>query len=418
MRLLLVAFGSQGDIRPMVALGAGLRAAGHEAVLPADRVFRPMIERHGIEFVELPGDLRAEMAAVQAGLLRSGTSPRFLIRAIVAGWAQHSVPWARRLLEVARGADAVVAAGLGIYLGLSVAEALGVPVLLGTPVPVAPSRAYPPAMIPPRRLPGPVNLVLHHAFGLLVWHLMRPSLNRGRREALGLPPMTARRLLRLVREGSVLQLHAYSPVLVPPAPDFPPEVRVTGAWRLADTEGWTPPEGLLRFLAAGPPPVYLGFGSMAGADPVAATRLALEALGGRRAVLATGWGGFSADLPLPGTAYALDEAPHDWLLPRMSLAVHHGGAGTTHAVARAGIASVVVPFLGDQPFWAWRLRELGAAPAALLRRKLTAPALAAAIAAAEDPAMRARAAALGEGLQAEDGVAAAVAAIERRLSCR
>ena len=421
MRFLLVGLGSQGDVRPMVALGAGLRARGHDVAFPADRLFRPMIERHGLEFVELEGDLRAAMAGVQDLLFQRGTSPRAMMRAITGGAAEHAVAWARRFRMAARGVDAVIGSGLGFYAALSAAEAEGVPFILAAPVPLMPTPAHPPAMLPPSmfprwRLPGPLNLALHHLLAALVWQALRPSVNLARAEALGLPPLSLRQVWRRMREENWLQLHAYSPALVPDPPIPWPNAHVTGAWELAEAAGWSPPEGLDAFLAAGPPPVYVGFGSMAGTDPEAATRLVLEALGGRRAVLATGWGGLSAATPLPDRVYPLAEAPHDWLLPRMALAVHHGGAGTTHAVTRAGIPSVVLPFLGDQPFWGERLFALGAAPPPILRRRLTAPALAQAIAAAEAPAMAATAAELGVRLRAEGGVAQAVSLIEGAIS--
>ncbi len=89
-------------------------------------------------------------------------------------------------------------------------------------------------------------------------------------------------------------------------------------------------------------------------------REALTALRGRRVLFYPGWGDVAA-ADLPAGVYLLEGAPHGWLFPLTTLVVHHGGAGTTHAAARASVPSVVVPFAGDQFFWADRLREAGAA---------------------------------------------------------
>jgi sterol 3beta-glucosyltransferase len=177
---------------------------------------------------------------------------------------------------------------------------------------------------------------------------------------------------------------------------------------------WTPPPALAAFLDAGPPPVYVGFGSMAGIDPAATTRIVLDAVAraGVRAVLASGWGGIAADAA-PPSVFLLDDAPHDALFPRMAAVVHHGGAGTTAAGLRAGVPGVLCPFGVDQPFWGARVQALGAGPAPIPQRKLDAVRLADAIrVAVDDPTMRGVAQRIGAAIHAEDGVGAAIECIE------
>jgi sterol 3beta-glucosyltransferase len=203
--------------------------------------------------------------------------------------------------------------------------------------------------------------------------------------------------------------------LLPRSREWPANVETTGWWFLDDGVNWTPPPELDRFLADGPPPVYVGFGSMALFDRDASLDTVLRALeqAGARAVVSAGWGGL-ARAHRPPSVYALDEAPHDWLFPRMAAIVHHGGAGTTGAALRAGKPSVVTPFITDQHAWARLLFARGLAPAPLPHRLLTADALASAIRTAlSDAAMRERAAAIGATVRAENGLARAVAAIER-----
>jgi UDP:flavonoid glycosyltransferase YjiC (YdhE family) len=200
---------------------------------------------------------------------------------------------------------------------------------------------------------------------------------------------------------------------VPTPADWDASSHVTGYWFLPRQPDWQPPAELLAFLERGPAPVYVGFGSMPSQDAERKTRLVLDAVAqsGQRAILATGWGGLAQASAPPGV-FVLDSAPHDWLFERCAAVVHHGGAGTTAAGLRAGKPSVICPFFGDQPFWGRRVHALGAGPQPIPQKKLTAAALAGAMrAAATDPGMAGRAAALGEGIRQEDGVARAVALI-------
>jgi sterol 3beta-glucosyltransferase len=212
-------------------------------------------------------------------------------------------------------------------------------------------------------------------------------------------------------------LHCYSQQVITRPDDWPDHAYVTGYWWLDETNNWQPPADLEAFLANETPPVYVGFGSMIAEDPARVTRIVIEALtqSGQRGVIASGWGGIRpADLP--PSIYLLKEAPHDWLFPRMSALVHHGGAGTTAAGLRAGKPTVICPFIADQPFWGNRVAVLGAGPKPIPQKKLNVDDLAAAIrTAATDQAMRTRSEALGAKLRAEDGVAQAVQIIGQLL---
>jgi UDP:flavonoid glycosyltransferase YjiC (YdhE family) len=209
-------------------------------------------------------------------------------------------------------------------------------------------------------------------------------------------------------------LYGFSPLVIPPPPDWGGNVHVTGYWFLEPAVSWTPPADLTTFLDGGPPPIYVGFGSMSSRRPEETTRLVLSALAqtGQRAVLLSGWGGLTkADLP--DSVLMIHSVPHDWLFRRVAAVVHHGGAGTTAAGLRAGAPSVIIPFFGDQPFWGQRVVALGVGPEPIPRQQLTAESLAAAIEeAVTNVAMRRRAADLGEQIRAEDGVARAVEAIQ------
>ncbi len=199
--------------------------------------------------------------------------------------------------------------------------------------------------------------------------------NRLRDTLLGLRPKRFRRFGFDDQGNPLPTLHAYSEVLSPRPADWPANAVVTGFWRLDDDTGWTPDAELQSFLDAGPAPIYIGFGSM----PFGAKRntdIILRAVQdwGGRAVVAKGWGGFNATT-LPSNMFAITKAPHTELFPRMKAVVHHGGAGTTYAGLYAGRPTFIAPQFFDQPFWGHRVHEVGAGPAPIRLRKLTAEAL-------------------------------------------
>ncbi|MFD0652644.1 glycosyltransferase [Streptomyces malaysiensis] len=149
--------------------------------------------------------------------------------------------------------------------------------------------------------------------------------------------------------------------MVPRPADWPSQVEVVGYWWPARPRDWQPPAELTDFLQAGPPPVFIGFGSMA---PGQGERLgelvtAAVARAGVRAVVQAGWAGLTAS---GDDILTVGDLPHDWLFPRTAAVVHHAGAGTTAAGLRAGVPAVAVPAMADQPFWAARLHRLGVAP--------------------------------------------------------
>jgi sterol 3beta-glucosyltransferase len=192
---------------------------------------------------------------------------------------------------------------------------------------------------------------------------------------------------------------------------------VTGYWWPAGPPGWQPPGPLVDFLGAGPPPVFVGFGSMTPnherLHEVVATAVKRA---GVRAVVQSGWAGlgWAGQERAGDDILVVGDLPHDWLFPRTAAVVHHAGAGTTGAGLRAGVPAVPVPVLVDQPFWADRLHHLGVAPQPLPLRELTAGTLTDALRSCLDrSAYRDRATELARRIRAEDGPAGVLSLITR-----
>ena len=404
LRLVALTFGTEGDSRPMVALCRGLVDAGHDVVLLCEQAGQSYAAACGVPFVPLAGDMAAALQSASAEFLRSGGDVTHTARALAEIARINTAAWMRATLEHAMHADAIVAAGLAIYVGLSCAEHLKLPAIGAGLQPMLPTREFASPFLPPWRLPGIVNVLSHRLVLGLMWRAFRGAINDARRD------VTHQRPRRAEFDGYPV-VCGISPALVPQPRDWPARFVIAGHWWLAHDPAWTPPPDLAHFLDAGEPPVYIGFGSMVGFDREQLRTRVVEALDGRRALLFSGWSGFGAGV-LPSTVLQIGPTPHDWLLPRTRIVVHHGGAGTTHAAVRAGVPSIVAPFAGDQPFWADRLMRLGVAPPPIPQKTFSAQRLRESLALASAGPMQARARGIGAAMSREHGVANAVAHIE------
>lgn len=419
MKTTILAIGSRGDVQPAVALGKGLAARGHAVRVLAGKSFQRWIEAHGLTAIPASVDSVDIMESdLGKAWVSRGTNPLAqsrILQRLIDRFGEAMVADAVRACE---GAELILSSFTSDTYAASIAEASGaVQVSMPLQPSIVATRHGPTALAAPvPRRDSLLNLLAGKLFvEPTVWRWYGGVTHRVRRQ-LGLPPQGRRAYMAALRR--TLVVHGYSAHVVPHPPDWPPSFHTTGYWFLDEGEGYTPPEALDRFLAAGEPPIALGFGSMTSHDPGATTRLLVDAVArsGRRAVLLSGWAGLG-DMALPDTILRIDAAPHDWLYPRVAAAVIHGGAGTVAACLRAGKPAVVVPHLADQLFWGRRVEELGVGPRAIPRPRLTAGSLAAAIqAATTDAGVQRRAEELGRKIRDEDGVATAIGHIERRLA--
>ncbi len=296
----------------------------------------------------------------------------------------------------------------------SVAEALGGPnrTLLFCPQ-LLPSRHHPPMGFPWLFLPWAVNSMLAWGCGRLFDAALGPTVNRGRRK-LGLAPI-ADMTTHFLTDRPIVT----SDALLGPIPPDAPELTIqTGALRLPEVGRLEP--GLENFLAEGDPPIFIGFGSMSDGDPHRTTRSLVDALAacGRRGVIHSGWAGLGEG-HLPGNVLVVRSVPHALLFPRIALAIHHGGAGTTAAVARAGIPQIVVPHIADQHYWARQVWRLGLGSRPIPRSALNQERLSRAIRSVlSDPEYRLRALAIGATLARTDGVSTVAEILQEAVSDR
>ena len=251
------------------------------------------------------------------------------------------------------------------------------------------------------------NFISYALVDMLTWQGLGDIINRFREKSLGLEPVSIMWAPGMISRMKVPWTYCWSPALIPRPKDWGSHIGISGFYFLDLATNYTPPEDLKAFLEAGPPPVYIGFGSIVVDDPNAMTEMIFDAVRktGQRALVSKGWGGFGADqIGIPEGVFMLGNCPHDWLFQQVSCVVHHGGAGTTAAGIKAGRPTVVVPFFGDQPFWGSMVARAGAGPDPVPYKQLNADKLAESILHAIRPESLERAAELRNQITHETGV--------------
>ena len=349
MRVLLSTFGSRGDVEPIAALAVALRCLGAEAVVsaPADPEFLRLLDRAGVPLAPAFMPVRAFIDLARRSQWKLPQTAAEVMR------GQYEA-----IAAAAEGCDAVVATGLfpSTAAAQAVAETRDVPFHLASYCPVVlPSPHHPPMPYPGHPNPPGVtdNVALWAHNDTAMEALFGEAVN-GHRAILGLP------VLDHVRDHVFTRrpLLAADPVLAPWEPTDLIDPVQTGAWILPDNRPLAPE--LEAFLAAGEPPVYLGFGSMPMEALKQAGQIAVEVIRahGRRVILSRGWAGLGLGDDRDD-CFAVDDVNQQALFPRIAAVIHHGGAGTTTAAARAGAPQIIVPQVADQPYFASRVAALG-----------------------------------------------------------
>jgi sterol 3beta-glucosyltransferase/vancomycin aglycone glucosyltransferase len=394
-RIGIQTLGSEGDIRPFLALAHGLAGEGHQVRLAYTA--RPLRD-YAPEAARLGFEARMEVERPCPGTGKP-IEFRALLRSVSDGrWAS-----AERL---AAESDLLIAHFMALPLAVA-ALAAGKPFVLVDLFPRLPSAELPPVWAPRLGTWG----------NRLAWWLTLRGRDLYFRDALrvlcrraGIPTIT----LSALPEQAAAQLLAVSPTLFPRPGDWPEGAHVCGCFAApADPRAPALPAGLTAFLAEGPPPVFATCGSAPCGKTEVERLMQVVHRGGRRGVVqflgeATGLGAVEG-------IYLLREiVPHRALFRHCAAVVHHGGAGTTHAALREGVPSVILSYGLDQPFWGNLLARQGLGPPSLSRRRFRDADLDRAITATGGAEMRSRVRQVGQRLQAEDGVATAIAILRRQ----
>lgn len=412
MKIGLLTAGSRGDIQPFIALASGLLQQGYEVCLIAPQNFSDIALRYEIAFHPVALDMQAILQGESGDMMMtSNINPLKLVRSMRDMVRPIFIDAANDTREVLADCDLVIMHQATAVLGTIVCEYHQIPFILASPAPLLPTRNHPAIIFPSFSLGAWYNRLSYTLFMRIIWSVFAEDINKLR--GLWKMPLTGfRGMYRSGLDNPFMV--AISPTIYPKPSDFLPHQEVVGYW-LLDEPDWQPPAELATFLASGEKPIYIGFGSMNVQDPEQTISHIVGALDklGKRGILLTGWSKIGAD-NLPAHIMAVDNVPHDWLFPQMEVVVHHGGAGTTASGILAGVPTVVVPFIADQPFWGKRLADMGIGSAPLPYKQLSAEHLAQAIESALQPQMRKRSQTIAAQVRTEDGIARAIAFIKSR----
>ena len=344
MKIVVVGWGSTGDVYPVLALSERLLQRGHQVCVCAPELYKDRILEIGAEFHEIGivFDLSEFRAAMDEIIPKR--DPIAMMRLIVeVGIVRRGQKWYQDCLAAMQGADLAICHSVDIP-AQEAAIRNKIPWLTVT---------YCPAIIKsldfaPYPFPN-----WGRAFNAIFWQVtqlrLASSVDAPFNQfivSVGGEPRASMMLAGMYSPH--LNFIAASPTLCPPA-DFPPNHKFTGVWHL-DSPSYTPPSELVDFLAAGPPPVIISFGSMGGSNGRETTEILMDAVRktNQRAIIQAGWGQLGTEDALPDI-FCTEYVPHQWLFPQGCCVVHHGGAGTTASVCRAKVPSVVVAHHADQP---------------------------------------------------------------------
>lgn len=441
MNVVIQVVGSRGDVQPFVALGKVLKDTyNHRVRLATHPVFKDFVKENGLEFFSIGGDpaqlmafmvknpglmpgfdtlrsgdvgkRRKEVGEYIKGCWRScfeagdGLGPEASDETIEDWTAQHpavgddsSKPFV---------ADCIIA-NPPSFAHVHCAEKLGIPLHIMFTMPYSPTQAFPHPLANIQSSnadPHLTNYMSYALIDMLTWQGLGDVINRFRQKSLGLEPISLVWAPGMLQRLKIPHTYCWSPALIPKPKDWGQHISVSGFYFLNLASNYTPAPDLQTFLDAGPPPVYIGFGSIVLDDPNGMTKLIFEAVErtGQRALVSKGWGGVGADeLGIPDSVFMLGNVPHDWLFKHVSCVVHHGGAGTTAAGITAGRPTLVVPFFGDQPFWGAMVARAGAGPEPIPHKHLTAEKLAEGIETCLKPESLERAHELADKIASERG---------------
>lgn len=426
LSVVVMIVGSRGDVQPFLALGQELLRHGHRVRIATHGTFREFIKEAGLEFYNIGGDPHELMSYMvrNPGLMPGWTSltngdiprkQRMLSEILNGCWDACSQPDIDGKPFIA---DAIIS-NPPAFAHVHCAEALGIPLQLSFTMPWCPTAAFPHPLVnisQSNAEPGLTNYLSYGLAEMMTWQGLGGVINEFRTSKLGLSALNVRSGPGLVDRLKIPWTYCFSPLLVPRPIDWQNHIDVVGFYFLNLASSYSPSTTLATFLASGPPPIYIGFGSVVVEDPEKVTQVIFEAtrLAGVRALISAGWGGLG-NTQVPPHVFILGNVPHDWLFTKVFAVCHHGGAGTTAIGLQLGKPTIIVPFFGDQPFWGNMVWKSGAGPKPIKPEKLGVERLKAAIEFCMTSAARDGARRLGEQIRAQNGVRNGVRSFHQHL---
>jgi sterol 3beta-glucosyltransferase len=421
MKIAITSVGTRGDLQPFIALGLGLKAAGHEVLIVSAKNEAAFVQDFGLDFFALNVDIQKIMEGDDVQEMAKGNNPiKFIVSHLKGSKKMKALMVATQaeIWEACQDVDVIIFHP-GMPIGFFIAKQLGKISVLANPFPIMGTSNYPSILfysIP--RLGKAFNLFTHYIFQKLFWALSKPAIKQFWNEKVKTKMNFSVSPIQQQIQSGMLVLNGYSELLFSHSNEWDKNICTTGSWLVETEKDFTPPTALVQFIENGEQPIYIGFGSMKDVDRFSVTlKMIAEALTitKQRAVVTLGWSKLNNNDPIPENIFLIESIPHSWLFPKMKIVIHHGGAGTTAAGLSAGKPTIIIPHNGDQPAWGLRVYELSVGAKPIKKTKLSKDNLVTAILFAAQPEIVKNAEKLGVELRKENGVKKAVDVITKCL---
>ncbi|PIG80885.1 sterol glucosyltransferase [Aspergillus arachidicola] len=425
LNIVIQIVGSRGDVQPFIALGTRLQKNGHRVRLATHENFRDFVHAAGVGFYPIGGNpeelmsfmvknpgIIPKMSTIAGGEI--GRKRQMISEMLDGCWQSCVEPDPETKIPFV--ADAIIA-NPPSFAHIHCAQALSVPLHMMFTMPWSPTKEFPHPLANVKGSGTDASLRNYMSYSmveLLTWSGLADIINQWRAKALNLEELSPRTAAGLMEAMQIPHTYCWSPALIPKPLDWPSYIDVCGFF-FRDEPLYTSPE-IQEFINRGSMPVYIGFGSIVMDDPAAMTAMiqgACQELG-IRAIVSKGWSKLGQGCNDPNILF-IEDCPHEWLFKHVAAVVHHGGAGTTACGLLNGCPTAIVPFFGDQPFWAKMVAAAGAGPSPIDHNVLTVKQLSEAIAFCLTRNAQQAAASIAARMKSEDGVSNAAASFHRHI---
>lgn len=359
MKISILTAGTRGDVQPFIALGIELKKLGAEVTIVSSVSFETLIKSYGLEYKKLRIDISKIMESGEIDLINnkglSINDKNFLSRAM---------EMQEDFYNACTDTDVIIY-HFGAAIGHMIAKEKGIISILASPIPVLKTKEYPSILFYQKRFPKVLNRLTHTFFNKFFWNAVKKPIELFYKEKLNKDAL----IINPLESDDLKLISCSQSIFKTPEPGF-----ASGYWYLDKSDNYSPPKELEAFLRKGEKPIYVGFGSIGKNGTTGEnTNKIITAIQKTksRAIISTGYGGISSVSEFNDNIFVLKDVPHSWLFPKVSMAIHHGGAGTTAEAFRAGIPMIIIPHSNDQYAWGKRVFELGVGANQINIRNLT-----------------------------------------------